>query len=205
MTSTTNRGTAMPLVGYMTWLIILSAVAYVIGATNQVGYCNFPEYLWRPLPDGAERKWLNRAIYKGKSEALTKRKEIVVLRTKIVVSLVSREPCGETVNSTASLDICYRTQELLTYWCLAEEAADKFRVVVQRDKKDEFTCLKLQRRDTHVVQLWSARRNEVNEGSLCDEEALKRDPWPWITVLVSAASCIHCTAGLAATLPPNND
>ena len=79
-------------------------------ATKGSVYCNFPEYLWRPLPDGGERKWLNRVIYEGNSEIWTRRKEIVVFHNEITTSLVSRVTCTETSNSTAPPGVCERTK-----------------------------------------------------------------------------------------------
>ena len=91
-------------------LLFQANIICILLATKGSAHCNFPEFLWRPMPDGGERKWLNRAIYNGNAEIWTRRKEIVVFHNEIIASLVSRVPCSKPSNSTAPPGVCERTK-----------------------------------------------------------------------------------------------
>ena len=97
-----------------------------------MGYCNFPDYLWTPLPDGANRKWISKTEYVENSDTWDRQKEISARPTELVVKHKVHASCTEY---QAGQDVpCFRMDILSTIICIAEEPGEKFRVQSSSDE-----------------------------------------------------------------------
>lgn len=94
--------------------------------TKELGYCNFPSFLYSPFPNGEHRTWLTKTKFIRNSDTWEQQQEIIVHETEMVIKHKVHASCND--QSQAKTQPCYHKDVLYTVMCIAEEAGERFRI-----------------------------------------------------------------------------
>lgn len=102
---------------------------FYLPESQEVGYCNFPDYLWAPLPNGGSRKWISKTEYIENSATWDRQKEVTAHATELVIKHKLHASCTEYQSED---DVpCFRMDIVSTIICIAEEQGGKYRVMIK--------------------------------------------------------------------------
>jgi hypothetical protein len=96
--------------------------------TTEVGYCSFPDFLWRESASTTIRKWFGRTEYFRNTDFWERHTEIVAKQTEITLREKLYSPCNSDTYAQEDAAPCYREDIVMNFICIAEERGGKYRL-----------------------------------------------------------------------------
>ena len=72
--------------------VTLSLSPLLIAETTELGYCNFPAFLYSRFPNGDHRTWLTRSRFLRNTDTWEQQREVIVHETEMVIKHKVRQP-----------------------------------------------------------------------------------------------------------------
>ena len=107
-------------------ILIKYYYVFVNSETEELGYCNFPSFLWEPFPDGSHRIWLTKTKFIRNTETWEQQQEIIVYETEMVIKHKVHSSCND--QSKEKEQPCFRKDLLYTVTCITIEAGQRYRI-----------------------------------------------------------------------------
>ena len=93
-----------------------------------MGFCAFPEFLWKTASGTRNRKWQGRTEYLQNTEFLERRTDILAKETEINIKEIVYAPCDRNVKPGEYMFPCHQEEIMINYICIAEEPNGKYRL-----------------------------------------------------------------------------